>query len=468
MREYKDFPTEVLDITIQEINYKGYGYARYIHEPVNGSNGKHLQLLVKNTVPGDRVRVTVPNAKGRAKGVFHYDELLEPSPDRDLSIKLGREVAGGAPLQYMKYDKQLEYKENLVKKYLSEQGFDTNLVKPIIGMDDPKRYRNKMELSFGRDGELGMHEQGDPMKVIDLEDSILAPELMVRVKHIVSEWQHHWNLKGYNKETTEGDLRNLLLRYSFATNELMVIVYATDNAEARREEADDLVNRLQSEIDELTSLQWVKYTTTNERIAAEETEVLYGRDFIYDELNGNRFRIWPDTFFQVNPVQAEVLVNTALEAAGVNEEMDVIDLFCGIGTFSLPFAQRAKRLAGIEIVEKSIESAKRNASDNNIDNTYFFASDARSGLLKLQEEWGTPNLLILDPPRSGAGGKMMRAIGRLAPERVLYVSCSAKSLALDLVWLRDFGYDVQSVQPVDQFPSTVHVECVVLMEKKKE
>lgn len=449
------------------MNYKGYGFARYIHEPVNGSNGKHLKLMIKNVVPGDRVRVSVPNARGRNKAVLHYDELLEASPDRDMTIPPTQGAAGGAPLQFMKYEKQLAYKEQLVKQYLAEQGFDEGLVQPIIGMQEPKRYRNKMELSFGRGGEIGMHEQGDPMKVIDLEDSILAPEIMIEVKHLVASWQKEWGLPGYNKETVSGLLRNLVMRYAFATGELMIVIYATQAAAEHQEAADDLVERLKNKFAPLKSLQWIKYASINERVAAEETEILYGRDFIYDELNGNRFRIWPDTFFQVNPVQAEVLVNTALAVAEVTPEMQVIDLFCGIGTFSLPFAQRAKRLAGIEIVEKSIESAKRNANDNHIDNTYFIASDARKGLLKLKDEWGTPDLLILDPPRSGAGGKMMRAIGRLAPERVLYVSCSAKSLALDLVWLRDFGYEVKTVQPVDQFPSTVHVETVVMLSHKK-
>lgn len=467
MRKYKDYPTEILDVTIESLNHEGLGFVRYIHPPTTGSNGKHLKLLIKNVVPGDKVRVSVPNAKGRKKAVLHYDELLEPSPDRDLSIPMTREVSGGAPLQYMIYPKQLEFKENFVKECLEDQGIDSSVVLPIIGMDQPTRYRNKMELSFGKDGSIGMHEQGNPMKVIDLEDSILAPEIMIQVKHIVSQWQKDWQLPGYDKAQAKGLLRNLMMRYSFACDELMVVIYATKLAGHYEEATQDLTQRLVDALDNLVSLQWIKYASKNERIAAEETTILYGRDFIYDQLNGNQFRIWPDTFFQVNPIQAEILVNTALDMAEVSQNDQVIDLFCGIGTFSLPFAQQAKSLTGIELVENSILSARRNAMDNQIENAEFIASDARKGLLQVQETKGTPDLLILDPPRSGAGGKMMRAIGRLAPEKIVYVSCSPKSLALDLVWLKDYGYQLEKIQPVDQFPNTVHTECVVLLTKSE-
>lgn len=157
------------------------------------------------------------------------------------------------------------------------------------------------------------------------------------------------------------------------------------------------------------------------------------------------------------------MVDYALEMADVNDDMRVLDLFCGVGTFSLPFASRSKELAGIEIVETSIESAKRNAKDNGLDNTFFMASDARRGMKELPEIWGQPDLLLLDPPRSGAGGKVMRSIGRLGTDKVVYVSCNPKCLAEDLVWLRDFGYELKTVQPIDQFPHTPHVETVVLL-----
>ena len=146
--------------------------------------------------------------------------------------------------------------------------------------------------------------------------------------------------------------------------------------------------------------------------------------------------------------------------------MRVLDLFCGVGTFSLPLAKMSKDLAGIEIVENSIISARRNAKDNGLDNTFFMTSDARQGLIDLNDVWGHPDLLVLDPPRSGAGGKVMRSIGRFGTDKVVYISCSPKSLAEDLTWLRDFGYELITVQPVDQFPHTTHVETVCPLTRK--
>ncbi len=464
----KRYPTETLEVTIEFINPNGYGYARYIHPPDRGSNGKHLNINVTNVVPGDVVRVTVENAKGRSKAVVEYDELLKAGPTRNLDVPIHEAISGGTPLQYMLYDAQLEYKSNMVKDYLKESGFDPALVQPIIGMENPERYRNKMELTFGATGELGMHQQGNFRNVIDLEDSILAPKVMVEIKHVLGQWQKDYNFPGYDKDEKSGLLRNLLLRTSFVTKEIMVVVYATKAPSELQAAVDDLVERLTSKFENLVSLQWVEHKEAVERIQADETYILHGRDYINDELNGFKYRIWPDTFFHANPVQAEKLVELALEMANVNSDMKVLDLFCGVGTFSLPLARNSKELAGIEIVENSIISARRNAKDNGLDNTFFMTSDARTGLKELRDVWGQPDMLLLDPPRSGAGGKVMRSIGRYGTDKIVYVSCAPKSLAEDLVWLREFGYELVTVQPVDQFPHTTHVECVVLMEKVKD
>lgn len=464
--ERNTHPTEVLDVRIEELDYKGRGVARYFHPPVKGANqGRQLKIIIPNVVPGDVVRVTVPNAKGRRKAMLDYDEIIQISPDRDTSQVFERESSGGTPLRYMNYDAQLRYKEEKVKTNLAEFDFDIDLVKPIIGMDNPDRYRNKMELTFGPNGELGMHKVGNFNEVIDLKDSIIAPKEMIEIKTIISKWQNDYGLTGYNKENDEGLLRNVLMRYSFAYDEMMVVVYATEDTNSLTVEIEDLTKRLTDSFQNIVSIQWKKDSSISEGKDIEHTEIVSGRDFIYDELNGYKYRVWPETFFQVNPSQAKVLVQQALEMAEVNKEMRVIDLYCGIGTFSLPFAERSKELAGVEIVETSILSARRNAHDNGIDNTYFKVGDARHGLLELQEEWGTADLLILDPPRSGAGGKAMRAIGRLDIPQIIYISCGVKALAKDLTWLRELGYELKTVQPVDQFPHTIHVENVVLLTK---
>ncbi|RKJ20571.1 23S rRNA (uracil(1939)-C(5))-methyltransferase RlmD, partial [Butyricicoccus sp. 1XD8-22] len=223
---------------------------------------------------------------------------------------------------------------------------------------------------------------------------------------------------------------------------------------------NDLVKRIQEKFPQVKSLLWLENTAWADRTQSEKTHVLDGRDFIYDEMSGYRFRLWFDTFFQTNPTQAQKLVDLAIEIGQPKKSEKMIDLFCGVGTFSLPFAARVGELAGIEIVETSIESAKRNAADNGIDNTYFLAKDARKGIDEVLETFGSPELLLLDPPRSGAGGKVMRRIGRSKPQRIVYVSCNPDTFATDIKELEQFGYVLKDVQPVDLFPHTVHVECV--------
>lgn len=461
-------PTEVLDIEIQSLTTKGEGFSRYIHPADRGSNGKHLKLYVRNTVPGDIVRVTVSNAKGRRRAALDYDELLKPSPQRNLAIPLDRGRSAGAPLQYMTYASQLQYKEGWVQEAFQEAGFGEVPIEPIIGMEDPNRYRNKMELTFSSHGHLGMHQQGDYQTIIDLEDSILAPEIMVEIKETISLWQARHQLPGYHKDLHQGLLRNLMIRESHARGEVMVVIYATESPESYPEARADLVRTLTQEFPQLASLQWHVHQDIGDRIGSDKKFILSGRDFIYDELAGFTYRIWPETFFQANAVQAEEIVRQVLDMAQVDKTMRVLDLFCGVGTFSLPLARASKDLAGIEIVPASIEAARRNTQDNQVDNTFFLVSDARSGLKQLPDLWGLPDLLVLDPPRGGAGGKVMRAIGRMEPEKIIYVSCNPKSLAQDLKWLPVYGYEIQTIQPVDQFCHTAHVESIVLMRKGNE
>ena len=328
-----------------------------------------------------------------------------------------------------------------MKQTIESQGFDPNLVHDTIGMDDPWHYRNKMEFTFAPDGSMGLHEQGNFRKIISLETCLIAGKEMVEASMEVAEWAKHQQLAGYNKDAHEGLLRHLMVRQSFATGEMMLALFATEGPVAHLENAaDDLVKRISSKFPQVKSLLWLENTQWADRTQSEKSHVLAGRDFIYDEMDGYRFRLWFDTFFQTNPTQAQKLVDLAIEMGQPKKTEKMIDLFCGVGTFSLPFANAVGELVGIEIVETSIESAKRNAKDNGIENTSFLAKDARTGIDQVLEEFGSPNLLLLDPPRSGAGGKVMRRIGRAKPERIVYVSCNPDTFATDIKELEQFGY----------------------------
>lgn len=461
----KEIAPETMVVDIKHLDRKGSGRAVAWRENEHG-NEKKLRLTIPQTIPGEKVQVTVdrPDRKRRRAAA---EEILEASPERTEPPCPHFEKCGGCVWQHWTYSGQLRHKTEHVKKAIEWEGFNPALVHETIGMEEPWHYRNKMEFTFSPEGDMGLHEQGNFRKIIPLETCLIAGKEMVDAAMEVAEWVKDHQLSGYDKDKHEGLLRHLMVRQSFATGEIMLALFATEDPEGQlKAAAEDLVSRISVKCPDVKSLLWLENTDWADRAQSEKDHLLAGRDFIYDEMAGYRFRLWFDTFFQTNPSQAKKLVDLALEMGQPKETEKMIDLFCGVGTFSLPFASRVKELAGIEIVESSIESAKRNAEDNGFSNTRFLAKDARNGIDQMLEEFGIPELLLLDPPRSGAGGKVMRRIGRAKSERIVYVSCNPDSFATDLKELEPFGYTLKEVQPVDLFPHTYHVELVAVIERE--
>nr|WP_226528651.1 23S rRNA (uracil(1939)-C(5))-methyltransferase RlmD [Metabacillus niabensis] len=453
---------EMMVAEISHLDEKGSGRAEVWRKNELG-NPKKLKLTIPMTLPGEKVRVTVDQPERKRRKAMP-DEIVVAHEDRTAPLCPHFDKCGGCVWQHWSYPAQLNEKTKHVQHAIQAQGFDPKLVNETIGMDEPWRYRNKMEFTFSPEGALGLHEQGNFRKIISLETCLIAGKEMVEAAMEVAEWVKVHQLKGYNKDLHEGLLRHLMVRQSFATGEIMLAVFATESPLEHQEAVRDLAERIEQKFPQVKSLLWLENTNWADRTQAEKSHILAGRDFIHDEMDGYKFRLWFDTFFQTNPTQAQKLVDLAIEMGKPQKTERMIDLFCGVGTFSLPFASKVGKLAGIEIVETSIESAKRNAEDNGISNTEFLAKDARKGIDQVLESFGHPELLLLDPPRSGAGGKVMRRIGRSKPERIVYVSCNPDTFATDIKELEPFGYQLKMVQPVDLFPHTVHVECVALLE----
>ncbi|QFF99214.1 23S rRNA (uracil(1939)-C(5))-methyltransferase RlmD [Psychrobacillus glaciei] len=458
---------ETFVVEIDNIDYKGNGQAVIWFENDKGFKPRKLKLTIPHTLKGESVQVVVDHPDKRRRKAMPI-EILAASPERTDAPCPHFELCGGCVWQHWTYEGQLKYKTEQVKNALKREGLDPELVLDTIGMDAPWHYRNKMEFTFSPEGEIGLHEQGNFRKIIPLETCLIAGRNMVDGMLEVGEWVKEFGLKGYDKDAHDGLLRHLMVRESFATGEMMLALFATKTPDGELVSAvENLVERIAKKFPNVKSLLWLVNTDWADRTQSEDTHLLAGRDFIYDEMASYRYRLWFDTFFQTNPLQAQKLVDLALEMGKPKEDEKMIDLFCGVGTFSLPFAARVKELAGIEIVETSIESAKRNAIDNDLHNTTFLARDARRGLDEMHDHFGFADILLIDPPRGGAGGKVMRRIGRSKPKRIVYVSCSPDTFATDVAELLPFGYKLQTVQPVDLFPHTVHVECVAWLELEK-
>lgn len=450
--------------TIEELNNRGEGI---VHVQTLRKNGKYrnTELAIPYTLPGEEVlaKQTMPFRKKKAQ----MEERYTSHPERITPECEHFGLCGGCSWQHWTYEAQLQQKTAQVKSYMVNNGHDPDVVQPTIGAVKEWNYRNKMEFTFSPSGELGLHEKDNYRHVIPLKECLIASSTMVDVSMTVATWAKKHQITGYDKGTHTGILRNLMVRHSQATNEVMLALFATVAPEEVPVH-QELVDTIVSNHPEVKSLMWLENREVADRVQSEKTHVLSGRDYIYDELAGFRFRLWFDTFFQTNPEQAQVLVDLALELAQARPDERMIDLFCGVGTFSLPFAKEVKELYGVEIVESSIASAKRNAVDNEITNALFFAQDARRGLAEVVETYGTPDLLLVDPPRSGAGGKVMRRIGRTEAKRVVYISCNPETFAEDIVHLQAFGYRLEVVQPVDLFPQTYHCEIVALLSRVDE
>jgi 23S rRNA (uracil1939-C5)-methyltransferase len=438
---------EVLELTVDSLAFGGAGVAR-----LNG-----YVVFVQDGVPGDRVRAEVGSAK-RAYAQARAVEILEPSPERIEPLA----AHPGAPWQVLPYERQLEVKHAQVEDALRRIGrLAAFELEPIVPAVERWRYRNKLEYSFGTDaGRLvcGFHAPGRWEEIVELTDCLLASEPANAARERVVKWCREQGLTAFDRRTREGFLRNLVVRESRRTGELQVRL-VTAPGELDRQ-------GLTAAAQPVGGLLWTRTDSVAETTQDGETELLAGSDRLEEEIGGMRMRISSSAFFQTNTEMAERLYRLALEYADPAGTERVYDLYCGIGTIGLLMAPRVAEVWGLELVEEAIADAIANARLNEVDNAHFFAGDVRLALRELVQRAGRPDVLIVDPPRSGLSQKVVRRIIEAGPRRIVYVSCNPTTLAPNAAQLVEAGYDLRRVRPVDMFPQTPHIEAVALLDRR--
>ncbi len=430
----------ILEVQIDSLAQGGRGVARH----------DGYVIFVNGGLPGDTVSVELTKAK-RQFAEARVLELITPGPERidDVCVH-GGEPCPGAPWQGLPYERQLSEKAAQVEDALRRiGGLDGFEIEPIEPATEQWRYRNKLEYSFGEvDGNtvLGFHARGRWDLVVDIDDCMLASVQSNTKRNEVRDWAQREGIPAYDRREQNGVLRNLVVREGWRTGEIQTRLVTSQAQFA------------EPPVDLHTVIEGAAGST-------EGPTGALGRERITEELCGLTFEISYSAFFQTNTEMAERLYGVVAEYAALTGTERVFDLFCGIGTIGLSLAGDAGEVWGLEIVPSAIEDAKRNAEINKIENAHFVAGSARIGIRPLVEQAGRPDVLILDPPRSGLSQKIVRRIIECDAAKIVYVSCNPTSLAPNASQLTEAGYRLVKVRPVDMFPQTPHTECVALFEK---
>jgi 23S rRNA (uracil1939-C5)-methyltransferase len=446
---------EELELDVDSLAYGGNGVAR-----LDG-----FVVFVRRGLPGDRVRARVTKVK-RSHAEALATEVLRPGPERVDAPCAHFPACGGCRFQDLAYEAQLEQKQMQVSDALQRlAGIAEPPLERILPCEpEIFHYRNKLEYSFTSTPEgpaLGFHRAGRWDEVLEIERCWLTDELGNRIRDAVRGWAREEGLEPYSQADGSGYLRHLVVRQGRNTGRALVQLVT---APGERFETGYFVDVLRR-FPEVSSIHW-SINDTPAEVTNLPARLLWGDEWIEEQLCGLRFRVRPNAFLQTNTAMAERLYALAREAAQLSGEETVWDLYCGIGTIGLSLARDALTVWGIEVSEESVACALENAELNGITNAAFFAGNVGEVVEELLERSGPPDVVVVDPPRAGLAGKALRRLGRIGAPRLVYVSCNPTTLAGDVKALRDdYGYELRHVTPVDMFPHTPHVECVALLER---
>ncbi|PWT26395.1 23S rRNA (uracil(1939)-C(5))-methyltransferase RlmD [Butyrivibrio fibrisolvens] len=467
---------DLLTVEITDIGNDGEGIGK-----IDG-----YTLFIKDAVIGDKVKTKIMKAK-KNYAYAHLEEVITPSKDRVKPRCPIARQCGGCQIQNMSYESQLRFKQSKVRNNIVRLGgFDEkeidSIMEPIIGMDDPFKYRNKAQFPVGKDknGKVvtGFYA-GHSHNIIPNTDCIIGVPDNKEILEIIIAHMEKNHIEPYDEVTGKGLVRHILIRKGFVSGQLMVCLVINYKNKNNTESIyiknqDELISKLSS-IDGMTSISVSINIEKTNVIMGTEIHTIWGQDTIKDTLCGLEFNISPLSFYQVNPVQTEKLYGQAIEYAGLTGNETVWDLYCGIGTITLSMSKKAKQVYGVEIIPQAIDDANDNAARNNISNAKFYVGKAEEVLPDFYEKESEkdsssnalhPDVIVVDPPRKGCDQMCLDTMLKMAPNRIVYVSCDSATLARDLRILCDGGYKLEHVRPCDMFPMSVHVETVCLLSKK--
>ncbi|MCM3723430.1 23S rRNA (uracil(1939)-C(5))-methyltransferase RlmD [Solibacillus isronensis] len=440
-------------VYIEDLTHDGNGVAKIDGYP----------LFIQGALPGETAEIHVMKTL-KNYGFAKVINILEKSPDRVEAPCVYFSQCGGCQLQHLSYEGQLKWKQNMVANVMKRLGKIDAPVLPVKGMEEPWHYRNKSQIPFAQN-EAGQMVAGfyktKSHSIVDMERCLIQTGEADVVMADLKRELEILGMRPYDEKSHQGMLRHVVVRKGRATGEVMVVLVTKSKKFPQTSAA---IEKIRALIPNVTSIvQNVNGEKTNV-IFGNDTFTLWGKDTIEDTIGNVRFEISARSFYQVNPVQTEVLYKQALDYAQLTGNERVIDAYCGIGSISLFLAQKAGHVMGVEIVEQAIEDAKRNAALNGFTNTYFEAGPAEEVIPRWYKEGKEADVLVVDPPRKGCDEALLSTIIEQKPKRVVYVSCNPATLARDLRILEDGGYKTQEVQPVDMFPHTTHCEAVAWLE----
>lgn len=454
MKDYPVKKNQRIIVSIIDLTHEGMGVAKVDGYP----------LFIENSLPGEEVEVLVVKV-GNKFGFAKVEKWLTESPDRQPIEHIDLLRTGIAPLSHLSYEKQLEFKQEQVQNVMKKIAKMPEVpVYETLGMDEPSGYRNKAQIPVRRvDGELttGFYRKNSH-QIIPIEDFYIQDPYIDKAIVTIRNILRRFDVRAYDEESHKGMLRHIIVRRGHYTHEIMVILVTRKEKFFKGELIAETINK---EIPEVVSvIQNINEEKTNV-ILGKENRVLFGKDHMIDQLLGHTFRISPQSFYQVNTPQAEVLYQTAIDFADLKKSDVVIDAYSGIGTIGISLADKVKDVYGVEVTPEAIIDAQINAEKNHVENAHYQTGKAEVVMKKWHERGIKPTVIIVDPPRKGLAESFIQSAAEMSPEKVVYISCNPATLARDVKLFQELGYKTEKVQPVDLFPQSYHVETVTLLTK---